>query len=169
MLREDNDGFVRFPNASRNITKLDCGKTMVYIVAFDVKDAMGQKYDLSNIQLEMPGTFVSDDVNRRPVATKQFTIDDIDELIDQQSKDDEYDSLYFPNLMGRDALTKIMSIPMTSCICVGWSDISYEMKNEIGFWNAGFDDLTNEGKKLYYSVRKLHNNKEIRILTFNNI
>jgi hypothetical protein len=117
----------------------------------------------------MPGTFVSDDVNRRPVVTKQFTIDDIDDLIDQQAKDDEYDSLYFPNLMGRDALTKILSIPLTTSICVGWSDFSYETRNEIGFWNATFDDLTNEGKKLYYSIRKLHNNKEIRILTFNNI
>ena len=87
MLKEDNEGFVRFPNINRQITKLDCGKSMVYIIAFDVKDAMGQKYDLSNIQLEMPGTFVSDDVNRRPVVAKQFTIDDIDELIDQQVKD----------------------------------------------------------------------------------
>jgi hypothetical protein len=169
MLKEDNEGFVRFPNTNRQITKLDCGKSMVYIVAFDVKDVMGQKYVLSNLQLEMPGTFVSDDVNRRPVASKQFTIDDIDELIDQQSKDDEYDSLYFPNLMGTDVMNKVLSIPMTTVICVGWSDCSYELRNEIGFWNATFDDLTNEGKKLYYSIRKLHNNKEIRILTFNNI
>jgi hypothetical protein len=169
MLKEDNEGFVRFPNTNRQIVKLDCGKSMVYIIAFDVKDAMGQKYELSNLQLEMPGTFVSDDVNRRPVIAKQFTIDDIDELIDQQVKDDEYDSLYFPNLIGQNVMTKILSIPLTTSICVGWSDFSYETKNDIGFWNATFDDLTNEGKKLYYSIRKLHNNKEIRILTFNNI
>ena len=169
MLKEDNDGFVRFPNANRQIEKLDCGKSMVYIVAFDVKDVMGQKYALSNIQLEMPGTFVSDDVNRRPVLSKQLTIDDIDDLIEQQVRDDEYDSLYFPNLMSQDAMTKILSIPLTTSICVGWSDFSYETRKEIGFWNATFDDLTNEGKKLYYSIRKLHNNKEIRILTFNNI
>ena len=36
-------------------------------------------------------------------------------------------------------------------------------------WTASFDSLTNEGKKLYYSLRKLHNNKEVRILTFNNV
>ena len=96
MLKEDNDGFVRFPNTNRQIEKLDCGKSMVYIVAFDVKDVMGQKYALSNLLLEMPGTFVSDDVNRRPVLSKQLTIDDIDDLIEQQVRDDEYDSLYFP-------------------------------------------------------------------------
>ena len=169
MLKEDNEGFVRFPNSNRHISKLDCGKSMVYIVAFDVRDAMGQKYALSNLQLEMPGTFVSDDVNRRPVVAKQFTIDELDELIYQQVKDDEYDSLYFPNLIGQDTIKKILSIPLTTSICVGWSDFSYETRNEIGFWNATFDDLTNEGKKLYYSIRKLHNNKEIRILTFNNI
>jgi hypothetical protein len=71
--------------------------------------------------------------------------------------------------MGTDVMNKVLSIPMTTAICVGWSDCSYELRNEIGFWNATFDDLTNEGKKLYYSIRKLHNNKEIRILTFNNI
>jgi len=169
MLKEDNEGFVRFPTANRSIAKLDCGKTMVYIAAFDVNDAMGKKYELSNLQLEMPGTFVSDDVSRRPTAAKQFTIDDIDDLIDQQAKEDEYDSLYFPNLIGRDAMSKVLSIPMTTCICVGWSDFSFETKSYIGFWNATFDDLTSEGKKLYYSIRKLHNNKEIRILTFNNI
>ena len=51
MLKEDNEGFVRFPNSNRQIAKLDCGKSMVYIVAFDVKDVMGQKYALSNLQL----------------------------------------------------------------------------------------------------------------------
>ena len=162
MLKEDNEGFVRFPNTNRQIAKLDCGKSMVYIIAFDVKDVMGQKYALSNLQLEMPGTFVSDDVNRRPVIAKQFTIDDIDELIEQQSKDDEYDSLYFPNLMGQDVMKKVLSIPMTTAICVGWSEFSYETRNDIGFWNATFEDLTNEGKKLYYSIRKLHNNNRYR-------
>lgn len=169
MLKEDNDGFVRFPNSSRHIMKMDSGKTMIYIVAFDVKDAMGQKYDLSNIKIEMPGTFVAEDVTRRPMVKEQFMIEDIDELLEQQSKDDEYDSLYFPHLTGSDAMAKILSIPMTTAVCVGWSEFSYELKSQIGYWNAGFDDLTNEGKKLYYSLRKLHNNKEIRILTFNNI
>jgi len=36
-------------------------------------------------------------------------------------------------------------------------------------WKATYRDLTEEGKKLYYSMKKLHNNKEVRILTFNNI
>ena len=52
---------------------------------------------------------------------------------------------------------------------MGWSEFSYELKDNIGFWSASFRDLTNEGRKLYYSIKKLHNNKEVRILTFNNI
>jgi hypothetical protein len=169
MIKEDNDGFVNFPTNVRNIMKMDSGKTMVYIVAFDVNDSMDQKYDLSNIKIEMPGTFVSDDVSRRPMAKEHYMIEDIDSLLEQQSMDDEYDSLYFPNLISADVMYKILSIPMTTAVCVGWSNFSFELKNQIGYWNAGFDNLTNEGKKLYYSLRKLHNNKEIRILTFNNI
>jgi hypothetical protein len=62
-----------------------------------------------------------------------------------------------------------MSIPLTTSICMGWSEFSYELKDNIGFWSASFRDLTNEGKKLYYSIKKLHNNKEVRILTFCNV
>ncbi len=60
-----------------------------------------------------------------------------------------------------------ISIPLTTCICIGWSNYSYESQDGDN-WNVTFDKLSNEGKKLYYSLRKLHNNKELRILTFNN-
>jgi hypothetical protein len=166
---EDNEGFVRFPVESRKIMKLDIGKTLIYIAVFDVKDVMGQKYDLSNLKLELPGTFVADDVGKRPVQKARPGIDEIDLLLEQQALEDEYDSLYFPNLLDSSSLNKTESISLTSAICVGWSECSFELKSEIGYWNATFDDLTNEGKKLYYSLKKLHNNKEIRILTFNNI
>ena len=57
-----------------------------------------------------------------------------------------------------------ISIPLTTSICVGWSNYSY-VDNDGSDWIASFDKLSNEGKKLYYSLRKLHNNKELRILT----
>jgi len=166
MLKEDNSGFVMFPNHNKFISKLDTGKTFIYVSAFDPRDFTNSPYILSNIQLVMPGTFVSDDIIQRPLVKNQLSIDD---LIKDQMENDEYDSLYFPNLSGKDNYNRIMSIPMTSCVCVGWSEFTYEFRDRIGFWNATFRDLTNEGRKLYYSLKKLHNNKEVRILTFNNI
>jgi hypothetical protein len=71
--------------------------------------------------------------------------------------------------MNKNELKKLLSIPMTTCICMGWSEFTFDIKDDLGFWNASFRDLTNEGRKLYYSIKKLHNNKEVRILTFNNI
>lgn len=166
MLKEDNSGFITFPN-NKIFTKLDTGKTFVYIVSFDTIDLSNKPYELSNIHLVMPGTFVGDDMTQRPkVKDSQMSIDD---LIEDQIKNDEYDRIYFPNFVGEAELKKIMSIPMTSCICVGWSEYTYEMRDNIGFWTASFRDLTNEGRRLYYSMKKLHNNKEVRILTFNNI
>ncbi len=166
MLKEDNSGFITFPN-NKIFTKLDTGKTFVYIVSFDTTDLSNKPYDLSNTHLVMPGTFVGDDMTQRPkVKDSQMSIDD---LIEDQIKNDEYDRIYFPNFIGEAELKKIMSIPMTSCICVGWSEYTYEMRDNIGFWTASFRDLTNEGRRLYYSMKKLHNNKEVRILTFNNI
>jgi hypothetical protein len=84
----------------------------------------------------------------------------IDEMIENQIKENELDSRYFPN----DGNT--VSIPLTTCICLGWNEFTYVTKEEVPYF-VTFRDLTNEGKKLYYSIKKLHNNKEVRILTFN--
>lgn len=55
------------------------------------------------------------------------------------------------------------SITLTSCVCIGWSEFSFHNNTD---WYVTFRDLTNDGRNLYYSLRKLHNNKEVRILTF---
>jgi len=161
MLREDNNGFVNFPLRRSDIAKMDCGKTIIYLAAFDERDTHS-RYDLSNIKMELQGCFVSDDVCQREFTSSKMTIDDV---VQNQIMNDEYDSVYFPEIRSGG----VSSIPMTSCICIGWSDFSFERKDRIGFWNATFDDLTSEGKKLYYSLKKLHNRKDLRILTFNNI
>jgi hypothetical protein len=166
MLREDNSGFVQFPATGKMINKLDSGKTFVYLVAFDTEDMTNTAYELSNLRLLMPGQFVSDDISiRNRVRKHQLSIDD---MIDESIKDAEFDKVYFPNTNKRN-LEKLMSIPMTTCICMGWSESTYEIKENIGLWSASFRDLSNEGRKLYYAIKKLHNNKEVRILTFNNI
>ncbi len=166
-MREDNTGFINFPNQNnQHIVKLDTGKTFIYIVAFDPQDLTDNPYELSNTHLFMPGSFVADDMMQRPpIKSMQMSIDD---LIDNQVDNDSYDETYFPHFK-QEGIEKIMSIPMVSCICIGWSDYTYELKDHIGFWFASFRDLTNEGRKLYYSIKKLHNTKEVRILTFNNI
>jgi hypothetical protein len=168
MLREDNSGFVNFPIEGKMINRLETGKTFVYLVAFDSEDVSNKAYELSNIRLLLTGTFISDDISMRsrPKISGKMSID---ELIKNKLKDDEYDNLYFPNSLNKDDLKKLMSIPMTTCICMGWSDYTFDIKEDLGFWSASFRDLTNEGRKLYYSIKKLHNNKEVRILTFNNI
>jgi len=167
MLREDNSGFVHFPLEGKMINRLDTGKTFVYLVAFDAEDVTNNAYELSNLRLVQQGNFVSDDISSRmrPKVGKMS----IDEFIKNKIKDDEYDNHYFPNNNDKDDLKKLLSIPMTTCICMGWSEFTFEIKDDLGFWNASFRDLSNDGRKLYYSIKKLHNNKEVRILTFNNI
>lgn len=166
MLREDNSGFVNFPITGKMINRLETGKTFVYLVAFDSEDVTNNAYELSNLRLLSPGTFIADDISMRTRTKGKMSIDD---LIKNKMKDDEYDNLYFPNSNNEDDVKRIMSIPMTTCICVGWSEYTFDIKEDLGFWSASFRDLTNEGRKLYYSIKKLHNNKEVRILTFSNI
>ena len=166
-MREDNTGFVNFPRpTNQHIVKLDTGKTFVYIVAFDPQDVTNKAYELSNTHLLMPGSFVCDDMTQRPpIKNMQISIDD---LIENQVDNDQYDSMYFPNIK-KEGTERLSSIPFVSCVCVGWSEYTYELKDKIGFWFASFRDLTDGGRKLYYSMKKLHNTKEVRILTFNNI
>lgn len=163
MLREDNNGFINFPNESKMFIKLDTGKTLVYIVAFDSADISNKPYCLSNSRILLPGNFVSDDVTQRPKNKIQHSIDD---LVKQQLKDNEYDRIYFPSI--NQDTDKVMSIPLTTSICVGWSEHTFEYRDSLTPWTATFRDLSGEGRKLYYSIKKLHNNKEVRILTFNN-
>ena len=135
MLREDNTGFVIFPTKSSSKYIRTIGKTIVYLIAFDIEDINNGKYCLSNINLEYLSNNVVDDISK------------------------SNNGFYF-----RDGI----SIPLTSSVCIGWSRNSYLPVDETDYY-VTFDNLTNEGKKLYYSFRKLHNNKELRILTFNNV
>jgi hypothetical protein len=135
MLREDNTGFVIFPTKGSSKYIRTTGKTIIYLVAFDIEDINGGKYCLSNINLEYLSNNVVDDISK------------------------SNNGLYF-----RDGI----SIPITSSVCIGWSRNSYLSLDGSDYF-VTFDNLTTEGKKLYYSFRKLHNNKELRILTFNNV
>lgn len=154
MFTEDNNGFVIFPYGNRVIVNTD-QKTLIYFVVFDiVKNNL-----LSNIKLFLPGDFVSDDVFDRSVS---------ENIQKNNSLQNDYDNIYFPNLQSKDELNRLLSIPLISSICVGWSNDSYELQDGAS-WKATYRDLTEEGKRLYYSMKKLHNNKEVRILTFNNI
>ena len=163
MFREDTCGFVNFPPPNgRFVYGKDIGKTLVYLVAFEPTTKIDS--GLSNVNMQSQGHFVSDDVMNRPHTNSSS----LDELIGDQIGEDEYDMYYFPNINSEDELIRLESINLISCICIGWSNLTYELKGD-KIWSAGFRDLTNEGQRLYYSIKKLHNNKEIRILTFNNI
>lgn len=163
MFKEDTCGFINFPPPNgRFVYGKDIGKTLVYLVAFEPTTKIDS--GLSNVNMEMQGHFVSDDMVNRHSSN----LSSLDDLISEQIKEDEYDMYYFPNFNSEDELIRSKSINLITCVCIGWSNLTYELMGG-KIWVAGFRDLTNEGQRLYYSVKKLHNNKEIRILTFNNI
>lgn len=142
-LREDNNGFIQFPFMETGL-KRTIGKTLVYIVAFD-EDS---DYILSNTILNLPGEYVTDDITGRCIELKS------DKELEGDSISSEKDDL--------------TSFPLISCVCIAWNNNSL-IKEDGEFWYATFRELTNEGRKLYYSMKKLHNDKEVRILTFNEV
>ena len=164
MFNEDNSGFINFPHPNNRIViGKNIGKTLIYLVAFEIRK---QETGLSNINIKLPGLFCSDDISNRPEFKYESSIDDI---VAEQELNDEYDKFYFPNINSEDELKKLESINLITSICIGWDNLTYEYAKQNKYWNATFRDLTNEGSRLYYSMKKLHNNKEVRLLTFNHI
>ena len=161
-LIEDNTGFVHFPIPGKIIDRIDRVKTFVYLVAFDPIDMSNMAYILSNLKLNLRGSLVSDDISVRKRNFQPGIT--LDEMVEEQLEINNFESRYFSNKLGEIQ----QSVPLTSAICIGWNENSYEFKDGTQ-WVCTFRDLTHEGQKLYYSIKKLHNNKEVRILTFNNI
>lgn len=154
MFNEDNNGYVFFPLNGGKLTVDTDSKTLIYLVAFEVRSFT----DISNVNLQLTGEFVSDDVVDRY---------DYDDVAKNHIFNSRYDGKYFPNLQSDDINLHGKSINLTSVICIGWSNNTYEIAGVP--WKATYNDLSDDGQKLYYTLKKLHNNKEIRILTFNNI
>lgn len=146
-------GFVNFPNyTSRSIKTLDCGSTCVYLVAFsEMPTHMCQ-------EIKLVGNFSGDDVMPRSYPKLTSNIEEtISNLTKIQNSQKEF---YFGDKN---------SFTIISQVLIGWSKYSYEYNDRLDPWICTFRELTNEGRKLYYSTKKLHNDAEIRLLTFNNI
>lgn len=141
----DITGFVIFPNQKSLGTKIsDVGETHIYLVAMDESET--QKSSTTTI---VDGEFSGDDL-----SLKISRSGDIFNKIKSNS----------PSIFMNGE-----TVPLISSVKIGWSKFTYTQKSNGEDWICNFRDLTNEGKKLYYSLRKLHNESEIRILTFNKI
>jgi len=153
-----NTGFVNFPTGYPAINQIS-GRTFIYICAFDTLNAKDKWSKTANIHINQTGTFVSDDVMTRP-SIKNTNDNDVDNIVSLETEDKKYDKLYFPHD------DKAESVPMQAAICVGWIESAFENKSDYKLWYATFRDLTKSGRELFYQMKKLHYNKEVRILTF---
>lgn len=151
----DITGFVNFPgNNVLNIKKIETGRTFIYLVAAEYTYQRGLDTEhLSRISIDMNGNYMGDDISpKNNLITSNCSVNDIVSLIKNQSEN------HWDN-----------NISFISCVLIGWSNYSYQLTDNLQTWVCSFRELTEEGRKLYYSFKKLHYNNDIRILTFNNI
>jgi|ERR1035437_8776521 hypothetical protein len=153
-----NTGFIKFPVGYPTINQVNSGRTFVYISAFDTLNAKDKWSNTANIHINQTGTFVSDDAMTRPSIKN--TKNDVDDIVNLENEDKQYDRLYFPHE------DKTESVPMQAAICIGWVESTFENKVDYKLWHATFRDLTKSGRELFYLMKKLHYNREVRILTF---
>jgi len=145
----DITGFVNFPNShAKNIKAVETGKTQIYLVAIDFESE-----EFSKLALKINGEYIGDDVSpKKHLDTSKIPINELIGIINSDIKSDIN-----------------LNKPFISSVLIGWSKFSYQVRDDIHPWYCSFRELTNEGKRLYYSFKKLHNDKEVRLLTFNNI
>ena len=148
-------------NFPKDYNEVD-GKTIVYLIAFDSLESEDFFVD-SNCYLMLNGSLVSDDIFK---YSKNLSLD---EFVSNQMTSNHYNDLYFPNyndeFFDNNEIEKYLSIPLQASITLGKIDTVFE-DNELSNWVAGFEDLTEKGKTLYYMMRELYPDKEVRILTF---
>lgn len=149
----DLTGFVNFPHhTARSIKTVDSGSTSIYLIAFS--ESVSQMCQ----ELKLIGNFAGDDVMPRLYPRLSVSIEDtIENLKNIQNSQKDF---YFNNNN---------SFGVISQVLIGWSKYTYQYTDRIDPWVCTFRELTNEGRKLYYAAKKLHNDAEIRLLTFNNI
>ena len=138
----NDTGFVRFPT-SENIKPLDTGKSFIYLVAIDCGNTKG----LSNVNIETSGIYSGEDINQ-PNGINTSNYESVVKSVISQN---------------------VTEIPESfiSSILLGWSNFSYYKNGEP--WLCKFTNLTDNGQRLYFAMKKLHNDKEIKLLTFNHI
>lgn len=148
MVDYDITGFVRFPIDDGHIKASISSKTLIYLIAIDMSNESDQ---LSHVKLNTGAIFLGDDISFQP---PKFSSPDLEEIIKGIKRSD-------PNQ------DQNKSINVLSSVLIGWSKFNFSYKSDMSPWICSFKDLTNEGRRLYYSIRKLHNESEIRLLTFN--
>lgn len=145
-MRNKMTGFVVFPENREDI-KISTMNTLVYLIAFDPNLP-----ELSNLKISVGADFCGDDFTTHQLRNDKNTKDIIESL---------------KRGSGNLIFNSGKSVNLISSCLIGWSDLSFTTKSNIDPWICTFRDLTNEGKKLYYSIRKLHNESDIRLITLN--
>lgn len=172
MSKKDESGVIDFPVVNDDYKVVDDGMTNVYLIVYDENGLENISEYQTHIFLD--GVFVSDDCLERPRLDKDMKDVDIDELIDEQMANDDYNDFYFPNFSSDDfehnEIAKYLSIPLIASVRLGTCNMTFENINSPKYWSATYDDLTQQGKVVYNIFKEMYVGKEIRILTFvNNI
>lgn len=141
----DITGFVKFPEDNFEIIKSQSCSTLVYLLALDFSHN-----SISNVLMDVEPIFWGDDISPKLDLPHTYV----------------FTQEHIVNVLKNHSIEKIdISKKVISCVLLGWSKFSYDFKNEFYPWICNFKDLTHEGRNLYYSFKKLHNEKEVRILT----
>lgn len=140
-------GFINFPFNKPHISYNENGKTYCYIVSLDVKDDKSLPFLDLNIDLS---SYTDDISPKKSIDTGKMSLTDAIEAIKSLDPID-------------------IDLNIISAVLVGSTDHIFSKSFDIEPWSCSFTDLTTSGRDLYYSLKKLHYDKEIKIITITKI
>jgi hypothetical protein len=140
-----DSGFINFPFHQPHILSINNGITYCYLISIDVGD------NLPSLNFNIDSTSYTDDVTPKKITdTSKMSLSDAISAM-------------------KNVEPLMMDLNIVSAILIGSTDHIFNKKSDINPWNCSFSDLTTSGKDLYYSIKKLHYDKEIKIITITKI
>lgn len=183
-------GFVNFPVDSTDYKSTNEGGMFVTLIAMDKKGGYwAECCGAESTFMDSVEVLVSDDKIGRPSynpnkilewVSKMTLPKFIDKLVwklvrleleNHDRKNKIYDEVFFPRINNPILSEKSWgsrdydSVPLLCSMTIGttgWSGSNEEK----GYWHCTYEDLTEEGKKLYDLIQKLYSNCEVYLLTW---
>ena len=171
---EATSGCVRFPVVGGDYTNLATGGMYVQLVAIEKKSPLENWWEDmfvvcwggSNSSLEyQEGMAGTDTLVDEFVPYYEELDDSWEEMVADKA---HATKLFFPKFFDKEATKQVRqrSVPVLSSVVLGSTGATW-CKNERDYFRCTYEDLTNEGKLVYDSIKTLYGEKaELHLITW---
>ena len=165
MNRRSNEvrGFVRFPVTDPDWKNTGEGGMFVRLVVYE-KEGVDWKVCCGGYQhIFCDESLLTDDALGR---RERNSSEDLQNILEEQEAWDHLLQKHFPNINQRDDQYQYVSRPYLCVLTLGMSGWSGFHEEKGHYWHCEIEDLTEEGKVLYESIKNLYPGCHVELMTW---